>query len=24
MSSIDLRAYVFLDSLQAQYAAFLG
>lgn len=24
MSIIDLRAYVFLDSLQAQYAAFLG
>ncbi len=24
MSTIDLRAYVFLDSLQAQYAAFLG
>ena len=24
MSNIDLRAYVFLDSLQAQYAAFLG
>ena len=24
MSGIDLRAYVFLDSLQAQYAAFLG
>jgi len=24
VSSIDLRAYVFLDSLQAQYAAFLG
>ena len=24
MGSIDLRAYVFLDSLQAQYAAFLG
>ena len=24
MSDIDLRAYVFLDSLQAQYAAFLG
>ena len=24
MSTIDLRAYVFVDSLQAQYAAFLG
>jgi hypothetical protein len=24
MANIDLRAYVFLDSLQAQYAAFLG
>ena len=24
MGNIDLRAYVFLDSLQAQYAAFLG
>ena len=24
MASIDLRAYVFLDNLQAQYAAFLG
>jgi hypothetical protein len=24
VSDIDLRAYVFLDSLQAQYAAFLG
>lgn len=24
MAGIDLRAYVFLDSLQAQYAAFLG
>jgi hypothetical protein len=24
VSNIDLRAYVFLDSLQAQYAAFLG
>ena len=24
MGTIDLRAYVFLDSLQAQYAAFLG
>jgi hypothetical protein len=24
VSGIDLRAYVFLDSLQAQYAAFLG
>ena len=24
MSRIDLRAYVFLDSLQPQYAAFLG
>ncbi len=24
MSSIELRAYVFLDSLQAQYSAFLG
>jgi hypothetical protein len=24
VSTIDLRAYVFLDSLQAQYAAFLG
>src|SRR5512136_251643 len=24
MGSVDLRAYVFLDSLQPQYAAFLG
>ncbi len=24
MATIDLRAYCFLDSLQAQYAAFLG
>ena len=24
MAGIELRAYVFLDSLQAQYAAFLG
>jgi hypothetical protein len=24
MSGVDLRSYVFLDKLQAQYAAFLG
>ena len=24
MSSVDLRSYVYLDSLQPQYAAFLG